>query len=564
MTYLRSITSAKDTETGLTVQAHELFRSQKSGFAARKDYHSGDKSYSCLECGQRLVIVPSSRDRLFFRHLPNSDFCELKDTNLSDELREDQYRVLYDRESDKHKDIKHRIAVALSKTQGVEVSSIIEDTEFIIKGNERRRPDVYCRYLGKEVVFEIQLSQLSLSYILRRYSFYKTHGIYLFWILDIENPSVQTQMERDIKYLFSHQNLFSLDDASGDSLTLSCAYKACYIFNNNSVREKWLRKSVQLNQLSFDQIMMQAYYLDYEQEKQKTEEELIKFLEEQKRKHEEQERTVKLRLSEDKIAKIIADIKDLKNKDYSIFNLYAQFEHMDKEEIELLNNKLALNRNRENTLPPMMSYIKNYIRRNPHYLDSRISIVEFLLTENRILIDVNAKDGNGRGCLQELYENHNLDIWMYRLIPALFLRGYRLTDHDREYFKDRSNSNEREAETTLLKLNFYNNLSDHHLIPLISKHFTYLVFIESALKKKMIGTGLKNWVQFVVRIQGGYKGFWYYTKLALKKYDTWDHIVGLDKKGTFLRKIKEFGLESVETDRSIDPLLRDLYPELFF
>ncbi|WP_425565301.1 DUF6035 family protein [Sphingobacterium kyonggiense] len=95
MTYLRSITSAKDTETGLTVQAHELFRSQKSGFAARKDYHSGDKSYSCLECGQRLVIVPSSRDRLFFRHLPNSDFCELKDTNLSDELREDQYRVLY-------------------------------------------------------------------------------------------------------------------------------------------------------------------------------------------------------------------------------------------------------------------------------------------------------------------------------------------------------------------------------------------------------------------------------------------------------------------------------------
>ncbi len=56
----------------------------------------------------------------------------------------------------------------------------------------------------------------------------------------------------------------------------------------------------------------------------------------------------------------------------------------------------------------------------------------------------------------------------------------------------------------------------------------------------------------------------YYTKLALKKNETWDLIVGVDKKGTFLRKIKEFGLENVETDHSIDPLLRDLYPELFF
>lgn len=563
MTYLRSIALARDTETGKTVKASDLFRSQITGFDARKAYHNGDKSYSCPECGQRLVIATSSRDRLFFRHLPNSDFCELKDTGLSDELREDQYGVLYDRESDRHKELKHHIAVALSTTGGVEVSSIVEDTQFIIKGNERRRPDVYCRYMGKELVFEIQLSQLSLSYILRRYSFYRTHGIYLFWILDIENPRIQTQMERDIKHLFPHQNLFSLDKALGEFLILSCAYKPSYIFNNESVREKWLRKSVQLHQLTFDPTMMQAYYLHYEHEKQKREEELVKFLEEKKRKDEELERTIKTKKTEDKVAKVIADIKELKQKDYSLFNLYAQFENMDKEEIELLNNKLGLDRARTKTLPPMMSYIKNYLRINPHYLDSRISIVEFLLTENRILINVNAKDSNGRGCLQELYENLNLDVWMYRLIPAIFLRGYRLTDYDREYFMFRTQSNG-DAESTLLKLTYYNNLSDHTLIPLISKYFTYLVFIESALKKKMIGTGLKSWVQFVVRIQGGYKSFWYYTKLALKKNGTWDLIAGLDKKGTFLRKIKEFGLESVEADYSIDPLLRDLYPELFF
>lgn len=310
--------------------------------------------------------------------------------------------------------------------------------------------------------------------------------------------------------------------------------------------------------------MMQAYYLNHEQEKQKIEKELIKFLGEQRRKDEEQARTAKLKAAEDKVTKIIAEIKDLKNKDYSLFNLYVQFEHLDKEEIDLMNNKLGLSRERGDSLPPMMSYIKNYIRKNPHYFDSRISIVEFLLTEHRILINVNAKDGSGRGCLQELYENPNLAIWMFRLIPALFLRGYCLTDHVREYFRSRSNSNEIDAESTLLKLTYYNNLSDHSLMPLISKYFTYLVFIESALKKKMIGTGLKNWVQFVVRIQGGYKIFWYYTKLALKKNETWDLIVGVDKKGTFLRKIKEFGLENVETDHSIDPLLRDLYPELFF
>src|SRR5690606_12900207 len=149
MAYSRSIISARDDATSFTVQAFELFQSHKKAFEARKHYHSGDKSYSCLECGQLLAIATSSRDRLFFRHLPNSDFCDLKDANLSDELLDNYYRTLYDRESDRHKELKHRISKALSKTHGVVAYSIIEDTKLIIKGNERYRPEVYCRYFEK-------------------------------------------------------------------------------------------------------------------------------------------------------------------------------------------------------------------------------------------------------------------------------------------------------------------------------------------------------------------------------------------------------------------------------
>src|SRR5690606_663893 len=137
---------------------------------------------------------------------------------------------------------------------------------------------VYCRYFEKEVVFEIQLSQLSLGYILRRHSFYRKHGIYLFWILDIDNPGVQSQMERDIKYLSHHQNLFSLNETSDDPLKFTCAFKAPYIHDNDSVRDKWLRKSIELHEFTFDNDLTQAYYFNYKLARQRKEEELTRFL----------------------------------------------------------------------------------------------------------------------------------------------------------------------------------------------------------------------------------------------------------------------------------------------
>ena len=64
------------------------------------------------------------------------------------------------------------------------IYTVIIDNKFIIKENGKRKPDVYCKFQDKELVFEIQLSDLSLNYILNRYEFYRRNGIYLIWILD--------------------------------------------------------------------------------------------------------------------------------------------------------------------------------------------------------------------------------------------------------------------------------------------------------------------------------------------------------------------------------------------
>ncbi|MEQ8424095.1 MAG: DUF6035 family protein, partial [Cyclobacteriaceae bacterium] len=212
----RSIKLAVDRLSGELIVADEAFAKSKEAFAIRHQAHSGELDLYCRECNQKLTVPTSKYDRIHFRHLPNAEYCILKDGNLSPEEIEQFNKILIAKESERHKELKRKIAKKLLKVEGVDAASITIDDKFIIRGNEKRGPDVYCRYWDKQLVFEIQLSNLSLRYILSRYNFYKKHSIYLIWVLDNFDVHKQGQLERDIKYLSEHQIFFNLDEKVED------------------------------------------------------------------------------------------------------------------------------------------------------------------------------------------------------------------------------------------------------------------------------------------------------------------------------------------------------------
>src|SRR5690606_16056175 len=125
----------------------------------------------------------------------------------------------------------------------------------------KRRPDVYCKYKETELVFEIQLSPLPLRYLLDRHNFYKGKGIYLIWILDNFDVHGQSSTEKDIKYLNAYHNYFTLDEsaAANGSFRLLCDFKNPKIHKERSVISPWTKKSVSLGEIKYCKDSCQIY-----------------------------------------------------------------------------------------------------------------------------------------------------------------------------------------------------------------------------------------------------------------------------------------------------------------
>ena len=157
----RSIKIAFDKSTGEILHADELFDDKKEGFVLRKQFHEKKLMLTCCECGQDLNISGSKLDRLHFKHKPSHDFCSLTDGDLTPKEHQEFTRILIAKEGERHKELKNKIGLLLGKVNGIDSSTISIDNKFIIRNGEKRKPDVYCKYFDKELVFEIQISQLS-------------------------------------------------------------------------------------------------------------------------------------------------------------------------------------------------------------------------------------------------------------------------------------------------------------------------------------------------------------------------------------------------------------------
>lgn len=454
-------------------------------------------------------------------------------------------KALIAKESDRHKELKNKIATKLSKVEGVDVTSIAIDNKFIIRGRDKRRPDVYCKYLDKEIVFEIQLSELSLRYILSRTEFYKRHGIFLIWILDNFDHEKHS-FKRDIKYLTECENFFKLDEGI-DDFRFVCDYKQAFLTKGNGLRCKWTSKSLSLGDIKFDYENFQIYYYNYGKEWNKLEDkqkQIAKQLKEaeqkewERRKYEQALKTAN---------QIIEDIYERKSKNYPFVRVEEKIAGLDEYELSILNKRLDL-KNRKRDGKPLLSY---WIDGNVEY-----SFLNFILSCTLIELDVNQKDLNGISAFPRLLNHSNsLMVW-------LFKRGYQLTDEDRNTVKISSLKNQ-ERELTIYEL--ADKLECREYVDSIFYHPNIFLTIQSAKFNQVIGFGYSSnsWIAFANNAAEHYKEYWEYIELAFKKYGIWDNLIKLDKKGTFQEKLQKLYRENPSQKYDCEEAIKDLFIEIF-
>jgi len=546
--YKRSIKIAFDKTTGEILDADEEFDDAKDAFQIREKYQKKNLKLSCCECEQDLIVSGSKCDRLHFKHKPGHGYCILADGKLTPHDHEKYIATLKAKESDRHKELKNKIGEFLKSVPGIDVNSIQIDNKFIVKGNEKRKPDVYCKFQDKELVFEIQLSDLSLGYILSRYEFYKKHRMYLIWILDNFDIQNQGTLERDIKYLTKYENFFKLDENS-ETLKLECEYKFPFLTNDNKLHTKWFKKSVALYELKFDSEVFQAFYYNFGDNKakaetlQKQKEEEIK---ESEKKKDEQE---KLKNAEKVAKNLVAKIADFRKRKIQNFDSISnELEELDDFELNILNKTLNLKGKRKS---PLIKWIDEATQDDYVFLN-------FILKTNRIELEINPID-NGRTPFKALFENEN--IFKTTTALSLFQAGYALTESDKLLLA------ELKEIQKISKSDFYifklcNILTNRNLVPKVFQFSKLLFIIESARSKELITFNFQGnkWISFANNAIQNYSEYWDYIELAFKKFGLWNKLIQLDTKGTFQKKVEQFYSNMPRQKDDFDEVFNDLYP----
>jgi hypothetical protein len=534
---------AYNKRTGAQHAARELFdHPATERFKRRREYHEGEL-WVCCECLQDLTISTSVKDKLFFKHKPNSGYCILSDAKISSFEQNSIYDIFRLKESDRHKELKNKIGALLKITEGVDVDSVMIDTQFLLRNSEKRRPDVYCRYLGKEIVFEIQLSQLSLGYLVSRYNFYKSNGIYLIWILDNFDIYGQEIFERDIKYLTAYENFFKLDESATTLLKLACDYKVPYIYEE-TIRTKWMRKSVALADLNFNENIFQPYYYNLPFEKQKKENELQNMFVLAR------ERAVAGRMAAAKetVRDIIAEITKRKENNFPNYGeLKEKISILDSITQEKLNEQLGLTRRQRDEIPILNYWIRNSKESYDYFL-------EFILSTHEIDIDISTREG-----AISLFEEVLLNQKIYHsfLIKLLLKRGYKITENDEKVYLQRYPDD----ASMFLLYRMCSWLTDVRLVDSVFKFYQLLYTIQSAVSKKIVGYKFTSWVAFANNTVEHHSQYWQFIEPAFKKTGIWEIILAADKNDSFKRKLANLYQNMPEQKDDFSILFRELYPE---
>lgn len=548
MAFERTIKEAFDKLSGEILKADEVFDVSKDAFLLRKQFHKDEIELNCLECEQKLNVSTSKYDKLHFKHNPNADFCLLKDGKLSPEETEKIYSIYRSKESKRHKFLKNQIGKQLSLLG--DVSNVQIDDKFIFDGNEKRKPDVYCKYLDKEIVFEIQLSDISLRYIISRHEFYQRKGIYLIWILDNFNAQGRKQTERDIKYLTEYQNFFKFDEES-KQFRLFCKYKFPFLNDRNKLLQKWKTKSVALSQIKFDNATKQAYYFDFEKKTQKKKQEQVQKEWELKEKEKLAQNERKKNEAVKKSDEIVDTLREYWKKGSSYGNVQRKIENLSEYELSILNGNKAF---KENNGQPKIHHWFNIAK------EKNRLFLYFILECQQLNIDYNVKSIDNKTIIQTLINNTDLLNGSFYL-KQILRNGYIFKECDIECLNNLP-PKEIEAKKILCELSV--KILDKSLIDDLFHHSSLICTIESAKRGKIVGFGWSGnqWIAFANNAIQHYGEYWEYIELSFKHYEIWEKLIALDNKETFKKKLQEYHLTRPKQKFDCDNLFKYLYPEL--
>ena len=560
MNYDRSIKFALDKTTGHIIDAEDVFDDRSIGFELRKKYNRDEINPYCLECENQYSVSSSKYDRLHFKHIPGDDYCILKDENLSPRVKEEFYNIYKSKESERHKYLKNEIGSKLSKVIGI--SEIHIDNKFVFNGKDKRKPDIYCKYFDKEIVFEIQLSKLSQRYILSRFDFYRIKGIYLIWILDDFNVLGQTQMEKDIKYLSKHQNFFKLDEAS-EMFQFHCTYKFTFLSNQNKFMDKWNDVLIPFEKLKFDKDNFEAYFFNFGQEKetildlQKKNEIKVKkeILEREIKKQKEKEFTEKLENEnklKEKIDDILTEIRRLKEKQIATYDsVINDLRNFEENELQAFNKRLNLDKNNK-----LVDWLANAT-------SSDFCFIKFILECSYIEYDVNlSKNAEGNKIIDFIYKNKQLPfIYFFKL---LLKRKYKFCEKDEIYILNTYQDEEHKARSLITISYLSNQLENSNFIQYLFDFETVVCIIESAKQDVIIGYKYKanEWLNFANNVIQYYPKYWEYIEIAFKHFGLFEKLIVLDVKGSFRKKLQAHYSTKQETNYRFDYVFSALYPEI--
>jgi competence CoiA-like predicted nuclease len=550
----RSIKYAVNKDTGEILEAEKYFDSKSAAFQERKNFARGQLSVVCYECGQDLLISSSKKSVVHFKHYPGHEPCLLTSGDLSIHELEGFNAVLEAKESERHIFLKNKIGSGLAKIEGIEERSIAVDNRFIKHGDQKRRPDVYCKFRGREIVFEIQISPLSLKYILSRHDFYKEHGIYLIWILDSFDFQNQGPLEKDIKYLWKHQNFFRLNEKC-ENFVMQCEYKKPFLNASNEYQEKWSRADISLDCLKYDEVDFQAYYFDLPTKSKiiyKEQKERSRLIRKEQEVKVESPKSINVHYQVDSLLECIKNARKFKWPDKDYEALKKEVDTFDDDQLLLLNQKLDL----KNIKIPILRWIGSAKSNDYGFL-------KFIFSTEGIDKNLKETDENGSNAFFELMNNKNLSITnRIKLLQVLLEHEYELTGKDLEQLRQIVDFKD------LILLELSNGLRERRLVPMIFEddNSEVILIIESIKRKEIIGYNYKEniWLRLALNAIEHYNGYWTYLEAAFRYYGLWSEVIEADKTGKFNTKPNKTNFYQFGGNLNFRDIMRELYPEIYF
>lgn len=241
-------------------QRRELLRARRKS----------QRLWVCALCQEPVYIAGGlgrTRRRAHFKHFVDTPRCPYQSRSGLDP--ETIRRIKYNgaKESPLHRHMKNTLAALLEKDPAVSGEVQIEKTFFHQdQGTTWRRPDVACTWNGLGLVLEIQISSDFLDVIVGREDFYREQGVFILWVFNRLDPDQYTT--KDI-YNGSQKNVFvfnervqALSEATG-VLTFECHYKRPTL-EKRKIVDVWEWQDITLQELTFDQERMQAFWHDYD------------------------------------------------------------------------------------------------------------------------------------------------------------------------------------------------------------------------------------------------------------------------------------------------------------